>query len=200
MIGSWVSRKVKMIKNFEIFNTDIEGLKVIHPFIADDNRGWFVKDFSSELFSKHGLDYELKEVFYTISHKGVIRALHFQREIQQPKLVRCIFGRVFDVVVDLRKNSKTFKKWLSFELSSQNYQEILVPSGCAHGYLVLEKSIVAYKCAQKFYAEYDDGIIWNDPDIDISWPLELVENKIILSEKDKNLQNFKQFMEDYGGF
>lgn len=191
-----------MIKKFEFHQTEIAGLFKITPFCADDIRGCFTKDYSQEVFEQNDITHELKEVFYTTSHKGVIRALHFQRVMQQPKLVRCIFGHVFDVVVDLRKNSPTFKKWLSFDLTEENQQQLLVPAGCAHGYLVLEKSIVSYKCAEKFHGEYDDGIMWNDPDINVQWPVEMVGgiDYVILADKDKNLQTFVQFMEAYGGF
>lgn len=132
----------------------------------------------------------------------MVRALHFQRVMQQPKLVRCIHGHVWDVVVDLRRDSPTFRKWLSFDLVGEKHNEILVPAGCAHGYLVLEESIVSYKCAEKFYGEYDDGIVWNDPDIGVEWPLDLVggEDAVILSDKDVHLQTFREFMDRYGGF
>ncbi|WP_289147636.1 dTDP-4-dehydrorhamnose 3,5-epimerase [uncultured Megamonas sp.] len=191
-----------MIKPFEFKETKIEGLIEINPFNADDVRGCFTKDYSKEIFEQNNIEYNLAEVFYTTSHKGVIRALHFQRVKQQPKLVRCIYGHVFDVVVDLRKDSKTFKQWLSFDLTGDNKKEILIPAGCAHGYLVLEHSIVSYKCAEKFYGEYDDGILWDDLDINVKWPLELVGGKenVILAEKDKNLQSFAEFMSKYGGF
>lgn len=191
-----------MIKPFEFKQTKIEGLIEINPFNADDVRGCFTKDYSKEIFEQNNIKYNLAEVFYTTSYKGVIRALHFQRVKQQPKLVRCIYGHVFDVVVDLRKDSKTFKQWLSFDLTGDNKKEILIPAGCAHGYLVLEHSIVSYKCAEKFYGEYDDGILWDDPDINVKWPLELVGGKenVILAEKDKNLQSFAEFMSKYGGF
>lgn len=191
-----------MIQKFEFHQTDIEGLIKVVPFNADDLRGCFTKDYSKEVFESNGIAHDLKEVFYTTSHTGVIRALHFQRVMQQPKLVRCICGHVFDVVVDLRKNSLTFKKWLGFDLTEENRQELLIPSGCAHGYLVLEKSVVSYKCAEKFYGEYDDGILWNDPDIGVQWPLERIggPEKVILADKDKSLQSFTQFMEAYGGF
>ena len=191
-----------MITPFSFKETEIKGLIEVTPFNADDVRGCFTKDYSKEMFAANGIDYNLAEVFYTTSHKGVIRALHFQRVMQQPKLVRCIYGHVYDVVVDLRKDSPTFKKWLAFDLTGENKKEILVPAGCAHGYLVLEYSIVSYKCAEKFYGEYDDGILWNDEDIGVKWPLELIgeEEKVILADKDKNLQSFKEFMNKYGGF
>lgn len=188
-----------MVQQFEFKKTEIEGLIEVTPFNADDVRGCFTKDYSKEVFEKNGINYDLKEVFYTTSRKGVIRALHFQREIQQPKLVRCICGHVYDVVVDLRKDSPTFKKWLGFDLIGEHHNEILVPAGCAHGYLVLEPSIVSYKCSEKFYGEYDDGIKWNDPDIGIRWPLEKIggEQNLILADKDKNLQSFAEFIEKY---
>lgn len=190
-----------MVQKFEFTETEISGLYLIKTFNADDERGSFTKDYSYEIFEQNNVKYNLAEVFYTKSHKGVIRALHFQRVKQQPKLVRCICGHVWDVVVDLRRNSSTFMKWVSFDLKGDVPQEILVPGGCAHGYLVLEESIVSYKCGEKFYREYDDGIIWNDPKVGITWPLNLVggEEKIILSDKDKKLQTFKEFMLNIGG-
>lgn len=191
------------IQKWEFKKTEIEGLLEITPFNADDVRGCFTKDYSKEVFEANGITHDLAEVFYTTSHKGVIRALHFQRVKQQAKLVRCIHGHVWDVVVDLRKNSPTFKKWLAFDLIGEKHNEILVPEGCAHGYLVLEDSIVSYKCGEKFYGEYDDGVMWNDPELAVAWPLDRiggVEN-VILADKDKNLQSFAQFLEkENGGF
>lgn len=187
-----------MIQKFCFEKTAIEGLFLIDPFCAWDLRGYFIKDYSKEVFEQNGIVHDLKEVFYTNSKKGVIRAMHFQRVKQQPKLVRCVYGKIYDVVCDLRKNSPTFKQWLSFELSEENKKELLIPAGCGHGYLVLEDSIVSYKCAEKFYGEYDDGIIWNDPDLAIDWGLDRVNNQIILSEKDKSLQTFAEFVKTYG--
>ena len=191
-----------MIQKFEFHETEIPGLIAVTPFNADDVRGCFTKDYSKEVFEANGIQHDLAEVFYTTSYKGVIRALHFQRIHQQPKLVRCIHGHVWDVVVDLRKDSPSFKKWLAFDLTGENHKEVLIPAGCAHGYLVLEDSIVSYKCGEKFYGEYDDGILWNDPDIGVEWPLELIggEEKLILADKDKNLQSFAQLMEHYHEF
>ena len=190
------------IRKFDFKDTPIEGLIEITPFYASDNRGAFVKDYSDLEFQANGISHCLKEVFYTYSKKGVIRALHFQRVKQQPKLVRCIAGKVWDVVVDLRKDSPTFLKYQFFELVGETGNAILVPSGCAHGYLVLEDSIVSYKCSERFYSEFDDGIIWNDSKLAIPWPLERIggEDKVILSEKDINLQTLNDFLREQNGF
>ena len=186
--------------NFE--KLDLEGAYKITPFYADDLRGGFLKDYSKEIFEKNGIEYNLAEVFYTISYKGVIRALHFQNKIQQPKLVRCVSGKVFDVIVDLRKDSPTFKKWKGFYLTGENQVEILIPAGFAHGYLVIEDSIVSYKCAEKFYGEYDSGIRYDDKDLNILRPYEEIggKEKIINSKKDDNLQSFKEFLSHYQDF
>lgn len=181
-----------MIQQFSFQPTKIDGAFLIKPFIALDERGAFTKDYSSEVFIKNGVKHSLKEVFYTTSHKGVIRAIHFQREKQQAKLVRCIKGSIFDVIVDLRPQSSTFGKWEGFYLDKKNANEIYVPQYFGHGYLVLEESIVSYKCNEKFYGEFDDGIIWNDKDLNIQWPLEKIDD-VILSEKDKKLQTFKEY-------
>lgn len=186
-----------MIQKFKFNKTNFDGCYLIDPFIADDERGSFVKDYSEEIFLQNKINHNLKEVFYTISHKGVVRAIHFQREKQQAKLVRCIVGSIFDVVVDLRPKSTTFGRWQGFYLNDKNKQEILVPEYFGHGYLVMEDSIVSYKCNEKFYGEYDDGIMWNDEDVMIDWPLEKID-EIILSDKDKNLQSLKEYLAKYG--
>ena len=190
-----------MIKwNFE--ELEMKGAYKITPFYADDIRGGFLKDYSKEVFEQNGITHDLKEVFYTISHRGVVRAMHFQRVKQQAKLVRCVHGKVYDVIIDLRKDSPTFMKWQGFYLSGDNMVELLVPEGFGHGYLVLEESIVSYKCAEKFYGEYDSGIRYDDPDLGIIWPFEEIggKDKVINSEKDDNLPSFKEFMESYGNF
>lgn len=186
--------------NFE--KLDLKDAYLITPFFSDDIRGGFLKDYSKEVFEQNGINHDLKEVFYTISHKGVIRAMHFQRVKQQAKLVRCVSGKVYDVIIDLRKDSPTFKQWRGFILSGDNMQELLVPEGFGHGYLVLEDSIVSYKCAEKFYGEYDSGIRYDDTDMGINWPFDLIGGKqnVINSEKDDNLQSFKEFLKSYDSF
>ncbi|MDR2884071.1 MAG: dTDP-4-dehydrorhamnose 3,5-epimerase [Deferribacteraceae bacterium] len=187
-----------MIQKFSFNKTEIDGLILIKPFVAYDERGYFIKDYNKKLFLENGIEHELKEVFYAHSRKGVIRGIHFQRERQQAKLVRCISGNIYDVIVDLRKGSSTFGKWQGFELSEANKDVLYVPSGCGHGYIVLENAIVSYKCAEDFYGEYDDGIIWNDKDLNINWGTDRV-SELTLSDKDKALQTFEEFKSRYGG-
>lgn len=184
-----------MIQKFQFEELDLKDAYLIKPFISWDNRGHFVKDYSKELFEQNGINHKLEEVFYTVSFKGVIRAIHFQKVKEQAKLVRCVKGKVYDVIVDLRPKSPTYKQWRGFYLSEENNNELLVPEHFGHGYLVLEDSIVSYKCAEKFYSEYDSGIMWNDPDINIKWPVDEVGGitNIINSEKDENLQSFKEW-------
>jgi dTDP-4-dehydrorhamnose 3,5-epimerase len=183
-----------MIQKFSFEKTNFDSVFLIKPFVVYDERGYFIKDYSKETFEENGISQDIKEVFYTSSCRGVIRAIHFQRIHEQPKLVRCVRGKIFDVVVDLRKDSYTFGKWEGFILDDNNKNEVLIPAHFGHGYLVLEDSIVSYKCGEKFYNEFDDGIMWNDETIHIEWPLDQVD-KIILSEKDKNLQTFSQYRE-----
>lgn len=185
-----------MTHNFELRETEIPGLMKIVPFYAEDERGDFTKDFSSEIFEKTGINFVVNETMYASNHFGVLRGLHFQREYPQEKLVRCVCGHIWDVVADLRRVSPTYKKWLAFDLTGQNRLELLVPKGCAHGYLVLEEgSIVAYKCSGKYYNSYDSGIVWNDPDISVDWNLSRIggAEKVIVSDKDRRLQSFNAY-------
>lgn len=184
-----------MIQKFEFKELDLAGAYHITPFFASDERGGLIKDYNIDVFKNAGIEHELKEVFYTISKRGVIRATHFQLEKQQPKLVRCVSGHVYDVIVDLRPNSTTFGQWRGFHLTGENMEMLLVPPYFGHGYLVIEDSVVSYKCAEVFYAEGDSGIAYNDPDIGIEWPMELIggDDKLIISEKDLNLMSLKEY-------
>lgn len=189
-----------MNQRFRFEELKLKGAYLIDPFVAYDERGCLVKDYSKEIFEEHCISHDLSEIFYTYSRVGVVRAIHFQKVKQQPKLVRCIAGEVYDVIVDLRRTSETFGEWQGFWLSGENKRELLIPAGFGHGYVVTQEAIVSYKCAEKFYSEYDDGIIWNDLEIGIQWPIEKVK-EIILSEKDKSLQTFSEFKErNKGGF
>ncbi|MCI8550430.1 MAG: dTDP-4-dehydrorhamnose 3,5-epimerase [Lachnospiraceae bacterium] len=184
-----------MVQKFEFQELDLKGAYLIKPFYATDERGGLIKDYNTDLFRANGIDYDLKEVFYTLSKRGVIRALHFQLVKQQPKLVRCISGHVYDVIADLRPDSPTYGKWRGFHLTGENTNTLLIPKYFGHGYLVVEDSIVSYKCAEGFYGEGDSGIMYNDVDIAIDWPMELIggEENLIISEKDKALMSFQDY-------
>jgi dTDP-4-dehydrorhamnose 3,5-epimerase len=182
-----------MNSNLSIEETKLKGAYIITSFCREDERGSFIKDYSSEWLVANNLNHKLVEVFYTNSKKGVIRAIHFQIVKEQAKLVRCIKGSVFDVIVDLRKNSPTYSQWISVILNDRNNKSIYVPKGFGHGYLVLEDSIVSYKCDEKFYPQYDTGIKWNDEKLNINWPIEQIDARIIISDKDKNLQSFQDY-------
>ena len=184
-----------MITKFLFEETSLKGAFKIQPFYSTDERGGFVKDYNIDMFKSNGIEHELKEVFYTISKRGVIRATHFQLVKQQAKLVRCISGHVYDVIVDLRPESPTFGNWLGYDLTGENQMELYIPQFFGHGYLVIEDSIVSYKCGEVFYGEGDSGIMYNDPDINIKWPFDLIggEHNLIISEKDKALMSFEQY-------
>lgn len=184
-----------MVQHFSFEETSLKGAYKITPFFASDLRGGLIKDYNIDVFRDNGIEHELKEVFYTISKKGVIRAIHFQLVKQQAKLVRCISGHVYDVIVDLRTNSSTYGQWEAFDLSGNNMVSLYVPEGFGHGYLVLEDSVVSYKCAEVFYGEGDSGIMYDDADIGIEWPFEQIggiEN-LIISEKDRNLMSLIEY-------
>lgn len=184
-----------MIQKFSVKETRLKGAYEIFPFCATDIRGSLIKDYNIDTFRENGIEHEIKEVFYTISKRGVLRAIHFQLVKQQPKLVRCISGSIYDVIVDLRVNSPTFGQWEGFQLTGENMVSLYIPSFFGHGYLVAEDSIVSYKCGESFYAEGDSGIMYNDPDINIHWPWEIVggEQNLIVSNKDQQLMSFQEY-------
>lgn len=177
------------MQKFEFHNTTIEGLIEITPFSNSDTRGEFIKDYSEKIFKENGIEHSLLEIFYSTSCTGTLRGLHIQTGKCQAKLVRCIYGHIYDVVADLRPQSATFKKWLAFDLTGDNKKELLVPVGCAHGFLALEQSMVSYKCSENFYPEYDSGVVWDDTDLNIDWKLERIggAQNLIITDKDKKL-------------
>lgn len=184
-----------MIQKWDFEELDLKGAYLIKPFFASDERGGLIKDYNIDTFKDNGIDYELKETFYTISKRGVIRAIHFQLGKPQPKLMRCISGKVYYVMVDLRPESETYGQWRSFELNGDDIVSILVPAGFGQGYLVVEDAVMSYKAAEVFYGPGDNGIKYNDSDINIQWPFELIGGKenLIISEKDVNLMSFKEY-------
>ena len=149
----------------------IEGLCVITPAVHGDNRGYFMETYSQRDMEENGIDVPLVQDNQSMSVKGVLRGLHFQKNFPQTKLVRAIKGAVFDVAVDLRKGSATFGKWYGIVLSEENKKQFLIPRGFAHGFLVLsETAEFCYKCDDFYHANDEGGLAWNDPAIGIQWP------------------------------
>ncbi len=149
----------------------IEGLCVIEPAVHGDSRGYFMETYNQNDMREEGIDLVFVQDNQSSSSRGVLRGLHFQKEHPQGKLVRVIRGRVYDVVVDLRKDSETFGKWYGVELSEENKKQFLVPEGFAHGYLVLSDwAEFCYKCTDFYHPGDEGGLAWNDPEIGIQWP------------------------------
>ena len=149
----------------------IEGLCVITPTVHGDHRGYFMETYSQRDMAEAGLDIPFVQDNQSMSVKGVLRGLHFQKQFPQTKLVRAIKGSVFDVAVDLRAGSKTYGKWYGVELTEENKKQFLIPKGFAHGFLVLtDTAEFCYKCDDFYHANDEGGLAWNDPAIGITWP------------------------------
>lgn len=185
-----------MNTNFSISELAIEGVKLITPFYMEDNRGYFLKSLEKDVFKEWGLDAEIYEDFESYSKKGVIRGMHFQTKNPQIKIVRAIKGTIRDVIVDLRKDSPTFGKYVDVILSEENHNSVWVPKGFAHGFEVLsEDAIVSYKCIGKYLKGYDTGIRWDDRQLAIQWETK----EPIVSEKDAAAMTFEEFVNEYEG-
>ncbi len=163
---------------------EIEGLCIIEPTVFRDERGYFVETYNQNDMKQAGLDMEFVQDNQSMSSKGVLRGLHFQKQYPQGKLVRVIRGSVFDVAVDLREHSKTFGKWFGVELSAENMKQFYVPKGFAHGYLVLsDEAEFCYKCTDFYHPGDEGGLLWNDPEIGVQWPIE-EGMKVTLNDRD----------------
>ena len=171
---------------------EIKDLLYINPNVFGDDRGFFFESWNQKSWEdilkiNHQPTVTFVQDNHSKSSKGVLRGLHFQKNpIPQGKLVRCINGEIFDIAVDLRKASKTFGKWAGINLSDKNKTQFWIPEGFAHGFLTLsETAEVLYKTSNYWSKECEISILWNDPDINIEWPLDLIKSNILLSEKDK---------------
>ena len=179
---------------FEFLKTEIPGVIIVKPKVFGDERGFFMETYKRSDFEKAGIDTDFVQDNHSKSRKGVLRGLHFQCEPRaQGKLVRCIRGRIFDVAVDIRPESPTFKKWVGLELSEENKLMLWIPKGFAHGFLTLsEEAEIIYKVSGSEYSpEHDRSIRWDDPELSIAWPL---EGKPLLSPKDREAPYLSEWL------
>lgn len=175
-----------------IIPTPINNCLIIEPKVFHDERGYFFESFNNVVFTNEtGIEVSFIQDNQSLSTKGVLRGLHYQRgEFQQAKLVRVIEGEVLDVVVDLRKGSNSYGKTFTQTLSDTNFKQVYIPRGCAHGFLVKsDRAIFAYKCDNLYNKESEGGILYNDPFLNIDWEYDL--DKVIVSDKDKILPLFE---------
>lgn len=169
----------------KVTTCDIEGLYVIEPTVFPDSRGYFMETYNQNDFHEAGLTMNFVQDNQSMSVKGVLRGLHFQKQFPQGKLVRAVRGTVFDVAVDLRANSKTYGKWFGVELSAENKKQFYISEGFAHGFLVLsDEAEFAYKCTDFYHPGDEGGILWSDPEIGIEWPI-TEGMELVISDKDK---------------
>ena len=178
---------------FQFTKTGIEGLVVVEPKVFGDNRGYFMETYNYNDFKAAGLDMVFVQDNQSKSKKGVLRGLHFQKKNPQGMLVRVVSGEVYDVAVDLRRGSDTYGKWYGVLLSAENKKQFYVPEGFAHGFVVMsETAEFVYKCTRFYDPSDEGGLMWNDPEIGIDWPVP--ENaELLLSEKDQHHQPLKDF-------
>ena len=171
---------------------DIEGLYVSEPTVFKDERGYFVETYNKQDMEAAGLHMDFVQDNQSLSAKGVLRGLHFQKQFPQGKLVRVIRGAVFDVAVDIRKDSDTYGQWFGIELTAENKKQFYVSEGFAHGFVVLsDEAEFCYKVTDFYHPGDEGGIAWNDPDIGIEWPIP-EDMKLILSEKDQHWKPLKE--------
>lgn len=168
----------------KVLNTEFEGLFIVEPKVFEDERGYFYESYNRIKLKEQGIDIEFVQDNQSKSGYGVTRGLHYQLNPKaQTKFVRVLHGSIYDVVVDIRKNSATYGKWLGIELSSENKRQLFIPKGFAHGFSVLsEEAVVFYKCDEFYSPEHERGIMFNDPFLNIDW--KIPASKVILSAKD----------------
>ncbi|MCD4711004.1 MAG: dTDP-4-dehydrorhamnose 3,5-epimerase [Bacteroidales bacterium] len=176
----------------KVEETGIEGLLVLEPRVFKDPRGFFYESYHKERLARHGVDYEFTQDNQSRSTYGIIRGLHYQKQPHaQTKLVRVTEGAIFDVAVDIRPGSRTYGKWFGLEISADNFIQLLIPGGFAHGLAILsDHATVLYKCDQYYHPESESGIRFDDPDLNIDWRID--PKKVVISEKDRILPYLKQ--------
>jgi dTDP-4-dehydrorhamnose 3,5-epimerase len=182
----------KVVMSLKFIETSISDLFIVVPHVYRDDRGFYVKYFDKASFASNNLPVDFSESSYISTYRGVLRGLHYQVNPAQGKLVHVVQGSVFDVAVDLKKDSDTFGKYISFYLSGDEYKAIYIPGGFAHGFLCLEdRTIFSYQSTGEYVPENSSGIIWNDEELNIEWPVGNIP--LVVSEKDNGLHSFDQY-------
>ncbi|MFP6767243.1 MAG: dTDP-4-dehydrorhamnose 3,5-epimerase [Planctomycetaceae bacterium] len=167
----------------EVHHTPLPGVLVIVPRVFEDPRGFFLETWQRRRFSDDGIDIDFVQDNWSRSARGTLRGLHYQLQHPQSKLVQVVRGTVFDVAVDLRRDSPAFGQSYCVELSAENHQQLLIPAGCAHGFLVTSESAdFQYKCSDIYHPDSEQTLLWNDPELEIDWPL---DGDPVVSDKDR---------------
>lgn len=173
-------------------STELKDVFIIEPDVFKDSRGYFLESYSKKKLMEIGMDIDFVQDNHSKSMKNTVRGLHFQSYPGQAKLIRCTKGKIWDIAVDIRPNSPQFKKWIGIEISEDNFRQIMIPIGYAHGFSVLsEYAEVQYKASNYYDASLERTISWNDPEIGVDWKVD----EPILSKRDISAQNLKNFLE-----
>lgn len=175
-----------------VIETALDGVVIVEPEFVEDERGFFVETYHKRRFAEHGLTSEFVQDNHSRSRHGVLRGLHYQGfPIPQDKLVRCTLGSILDVAVDLRVGSPTFGKWVAVELTAANKRQLMIPVGFGHGFLTLsEVAEVQYRCTDYYAPATEGGVIWNDPDLAIEWPMD----EPVLSARDRVAPSLRDYL------
>ena len=175
----------------KVTQTELDGVVIVEPAVHGDGRGFFVETYHQDRYSAAGLPATFVQDNHSSSRKGTLRGLHGQRNYAQGKLVRTIEGEIFDVAVDIRKGSKTFGRWVSAILTAESFRQLYVPPGFLHGFCVIsEQAQVEYKCTDFYHPEDEIGVVWNDPQIGIEWPVPAP----VVSDKDRTLPTLAELL------
>jgi dTDP-4-dehydrorhamnose 3,5-epimerase len=174
----------------DVKDLELPGLKIVQPKVFGDARGFFLETYSAQRYREAGIEQSFVQDNISFSSRGILRGLHFQKPGTQGKLVSVLMGEVFDVAVDIRVGSPTFGKWFGLLLNSESKQQLWVPAGFAHGFVVTsETALFSYKCDAYYSPQNEYSLLWNDPDIGVSWPV----SDPVLSNKDKDARRLRDF-------
>lgn len=182
---------------FEFHETEIKGLVIIKPHMFPDQRGLYKKFYEKNVFAEHGITCDFTESSDLYSEKGALRGLHYQTEESQAKLIHVISGILFDVAIDLRENSETFGQYHTELMDAKEQKTIFIPEGFAHGFIALtDNTVFSYQCSGRYVPSACGGILWNDPGLNIPWPLKKYGiDHVIATEKDQSWPTLQEYIE-----